>query len=163
MGDQEPPPDRTLEIRGQLRFRTRMQSRPKRCSTSPQLSAARDAALPRELPCAPRGLPRCVCSLTAAPFAFYSFSQRGGWGGVPSAPSLRVTKTKTVSITRPSPPAPVLQHIPTLQRSLFSERSWSSLGAGSTFLSRERGIHTKHAPPQDRGAGTWGQAAQGGR
>ena len=108
MGDQEPPPDRTLEIRGQLRFPTRMQSRPKRCSTSPQPSAARDAALPRELPCAPRGLPRCVCSLTAAPFAFYSFSQPGSWGGVPSAPSLRVTKTKTVSITPTSPPAPFL-------------------------------------------------------
>lgn len=40
-----------------------------------QPSAARDAAMPWELSCAPRGLPLCVCSLIAAPFAFYSFPQ----------------------------------------------------------------------------------------
>lgn len=59
------------------------------------------------------------------------------------------------------PRSPILQHMPTLQRSLFSDHSWSLLGEGSAFLSQERGIHTQHAPPQDRGTGTWGPGSPG--
>ena len=106
MGDQEPPPDKTPEVWGQPRSRTHAQA-PRsvvlRLTALQQPSAARDAAMPWELSCAPRGLPLCVCSLIAAPFAFYSFPQ---WVFFSSAPNSIVTKSENVSIT-PRVPAPL--------------------------------------------------------
>lgn len=110
MGDQEPPPDRTLEIRSQLRFPTRMQSRPKRCSTSPQPSAAGDAASPPSCPALPalRPVSLAASALSSPPPLLFIASHSGVvGGGVPSAPNSRVTKSKTVSITPTSPPAPL--------------------------------------------------------
>lgn len=108
MGDQEPPPDRTLEIRSQLRFPTRMQSRPKRCSTSPQPSAAGDAASPPSCPALPalRPVSLAASALSSPPPLLFIASHSGVvGGGFPPPPIQEWQRVKLfLSPPRPRPP-----------------------------------------------------------